>query len=67
MGLFEGDHRRPGARITRAVLRARLGPDAAIDEGIRELVDAGYITAPDAGTVELTADGFDAIQRGEPP
>ena len=29
-----------------------------------ELIDAGYLVAPDAETVELTTKGFDAIQGG---
>jgi hypothetical protein len=31
---------------------------------VSELKQLGYVTVPDAGTVELTHLGFDAIHRG---
>ena len=57
-------HRRPGARLMIEHLRGRVGAtDPAITEAVRELIEAGYLTAPDAETIELTAEGYDAIQR----
>ena len=55
-------HRRPGARMTIAKLETHLGSDPAVTVAISELVAAGYLAAPDARTVELTAAGFDHIQ-----
>lgn len=57
-------HRRPGARMTIPELEARLGTAPAIAVGISELVEAGYLIAPDSRTIELTPRGFDALQDG---
>src|SRR5215213_11841907 len=37
--------------------------DPVIAEAVRELIEVGYLTVPDPGTIEFTADGYDAIQR----
>lgn len=62
LDLFRETHRRPGARIMIATLDHRFGTDPAVAVAIAELRDAGFLITPDAGTVELTAKGFDAIQ-----
>ena len=51
--------------MTIAHLDARLGTDPAVAVAISELTHAKYMIAPDAGTLELTVLGFDAIQRGD--
>jgi hypothetical protein len=57
-------HRRPGARLMIEHLRGRVAAtDPVITEAVRELIEVGYLTAPDAETIELTAEGYDAIQR----
>ncbi len=55
-------HRFPGARMTISKLEAYVGSDPAVAVAISELVRAGYLVAPDARTIELTAAGFDHIQ-----
>ncbi|HEY7247132.1 MAG TPA: hypothetical protein VH678_24935 [Xanthobacteraceae bacterium] len=55
-------HRRPGARMTIARLEAQVGSDPAVAVALSELVRAGYLAAPDARTIELTASGFDHLQ-----
>lgn len=57
-------HRKPGARITMATLDAHFGTDPAVTVAVSELIHLGYVTAPDARTIELTDRGFDAIHRG---
>jgi Mn-dependent DtxR family transcriptional regulator len=57
-------HRKPGARMTMATLDARFGTDPAVAVAISELKQLGYVTVPDAGTIELTDLGFNAIHRG---
>jgi Mn-dependent DtxR family transcriptional regulator len=57
-------HRKPGARMTMATLDARFGTDPAVAVAISELKQLGYVTVPDAGTIELTDLGFDATHRG---
>jgi hypothetical protein len=47
-------HRKPGARMTRATLDAHFGTDPTVEVAISELKQLGYVTVPDAGTVELT-------------
>ena len=64
LGFFRETHRRPGARMTIATLDAHFGTDPAVAVAISELKQLGYMTVPDAGTVELTVLGFDAIHRG---
>ena len=61
---FRETHRKPGARVTMATLDAHFGTDPAVAGAISELKQLGYVTVPDAGTVELTDLGFDAIHRG---
>ena len=63
LDLFRETHRRPGARITITALDHRFGTDPAVAAAITELRDAGIPITPDVETVELTAKGFDAIQR----
>jgi hypothetical protein len=65
LDLFREGHRLPGARMTMATLDAHVGTDPAVAAAVSELVHLGYVTAPDAGTVELTDHGFLAIQRGD--
>jgi len=65
LDLFRRTHRRPGARMTLAQLDARLGTDPTVIVAASELTHAGYFVAPDLETVELTARGFDAMQRGD--
>ena len=64
LGFFRETHRKPGARMTTATLDAHFGTDPAVAVAISELKQLGYVTVPDAGTVELTDLGFDAIHRG---
>ncbi len=64
LGFFRETHRKPGARITMATLDAHFGTDPAVAVAISELKQLRYVTVPDAGTVELTDLGFDAIHRG---
>jgi hypothetical protein len=61
---FHETHRKPGARMTMATLDAHFGTDLAVAVAISELTHLGYVTTPDAGTIELTDLGFDAIHRG---
>jgi hypothetical protein len=61
---FRETHRKPGARITMATLDAHFGTDPAVAVAISELKQLRYVTVPDAGTIELTDLGFDAIHRG---
>ena len=63
LGFFRETHRKPGARMTMATLDAHFGTDPAVAVAISELTHLGYTTTPDAGTVELTDLGFDAIHR----
>src|SRR4051812_14144790 len=53
LGFFRETHRRPGARMTMATLDAHFGTDPAVAAAISELKQLGYVTVPDAGTVEL--------------
>jgi Mn-dependent DtxR family transcriptional regulator len=64
LGFFRETHRKPGARMTMATLDAHFGTDPAVAVAISELKQLGYVIVPDAGTVELTDFGFDAIHRG---
>jgi hypothetical protein len=57
-------HRKPGTRATMATLDAHFGTDPAVAVAISELTHLGYVTTPDAGTIELTDLGFDEIHRG---
>jgi hypothetical protein len=61
---FRETHRKPGARMTMATLDVHFGTDPAVAVAISELKQLGYVTVPDAETVELTDLGFDAIHRG---
>jgi hypothetical protein len=61
---FRKTHRKPGARMTMATLDAHFGTDPTVAVAISELKQFGYVTVPDAGTIELTDRGFDAIYRG---
>ncbi|WP_457090500.1 hypothetical protein [Microvirga sp. P5_D2] len=61
---FRETHRKPGARITMATLDAHFGTDPAVAVAVSELTHLGYVTTPDASTIELTDLGFDAIHRG---
>jgi hypothetical protein len=62
LDMFRQTHRKPGARLTFAQLEPRLGADPAVAVAVSELAGAGYLIAPDAHSVELTATGFDAIE-----
>lgn len=62
--LFRETHRKPGARMTIATLDAHFGTDPSVAVAVSELRQLGYVSVPDARTVELTDVGFDALQRG---
>ena len=64
LDLFRETHRKPGARMTMATLDAHFGTDPTVEVAISELKQLGYVTVPDAATIELTDLGFDAIHRG---
>ena len=64
LGFFRETRRKPGARMTMATLDAHFGTDPAVAVAVSELKQLGYVTVPDAGTIELTDLGFDAINRG---
>ena len=64
LDIFRQTHRRPGARMSFTSLEKRLGSEPVLFATLSELSDAGYMTTPDVETVELTAKGFDHIQRG---
>jgi hypothetical protein len=64
LGFFRETHRKPVARVTMATLDAHFGTDPAVAVAISELKQLRYLTVPDAGTVELTDLGFDAVHRG---
>jgi hypothetical protein len=61
---FRETHRKRGACITVATLDAHFGTDPAVAVAISELKQLRYVTVPDAGTIELTDLGFEAIHRG---
>lgn len=63
---FRETHRKPGARVTIATLDAHFGTDPSVAVAVSELKQLGYVSVPDARTVELTDIGFDAIHRGTP-
>ena len=50
--------------MTMATLDARFKTDPTVAVAVSELKQLGYVTTPDAGPVELTDRGFDAIHRG---
>lgn len=64
IAFFRETHRKPGARVTMATLGAHFGTESAVAVAISELKQLRYVTVPDAGTVELTDLGFDALHRG---
>ena len=61
---FRETHRKPGARMTMATLDAHFGTDPSVAVAVSELKQLGYVSVPDARTVELTDVGFDAIHPG---
>ena len=61
--LLRETHRRPGARMIIEELNSRFGTDPAVLTAVSELASLGYVTHPDADTIELTPRGFDALQR----
>jgi hypothetical protein len=61
---FRETHRKPGARMTMTTLDAHFGTNPAVAVAVSELTHLGYVTAPDAATIELTDLGFDASHRG---
>lgn len=63
LDFFRETHRKPGARMTMAKLDARFGTDPSVAVAVSELARLGYVTTPDAGTIELTDRGFDAVHR----
>jgi hypothetical protein len=64
LDLFRSQHRRPGDRMRLATVEDRLkSKDPAVAAAISELTRRMYVSAPDANTIELTALGFDSIQR----
>ena len=64
LAFFRETHRKPGARMTIATLDEHFGTDPSVAVAVSELKQLGYVSVPDARTVELTDVGFDAIQRG---
>ncbi|OSJ30466.1 hypothetical protein BSZ19_24580 [Bradyrhizobium japonicum] len=64
LAFFRDTHRKPGARMTMATLDAHFGTDPSVAVAVSELRQHGYVSVPDARTVELTDVGFDAVQRG---
>lgn len=64
MEFFRETHRKPGARMTIETLDAQFGTDPAVAAAVSELTHLGYVTTPDAGTIELTNLGYDAVHRG---
>jgi hypothetical protein len=66
--VFGATHRKPGARMLLSELETRVGSaETPVVAAASELVNAGYMIAPDADTLELTDRGFDAIQRAHYP
>jgi hypothetical protein len=61
---FRETRRKPGARMTMTTLDAHFGTNPAVAVAVSELTHLGYVTAPDAATIELTDLGFDASHRG---
>jgi hypothetical protein len=61
---YRDTHRRPGARLTMATLDAHFGTNPTVAVAVSELAHLGYVSVPDAGTIELTDRGFDAIHGG---
>ena len=61
---FRETHRKPGARMTMATLDAHFGTDPAVAVAVSELTHLGFVTTPDAATIELTDLGFNAVHRG---
>ncbi|GJE03361.1 hypothetical protein [Methylobacterium isbiliense] len=59
-------HRLPGARLRITTLDERFGTDPAVAVAISELARAGYVATPDAGTIELTPRGYEALVSGRP-
>lgn len=64
LGYLRETHRRPGARLNIDELADHFGTDPAVATALSELAGRHYIEHPDAHTIELTARGFDAAQRG---
>jgi hypothetical protein len=62
LAVFKKTHRRPGARMVQATLQQHVPGRLALIVAISELRELGYLSTPDAETVELTARGFDLIQ-----
>ncbi len=54
-------HRLPGARLRITTLDERFGTDPAVAAAISELARTGYVATPDAGTIELTTRGYEAL------
>lgn len=68
LSLFAEAHRKPGARMLLSGVAARLGAaESTVFSAASELVNAGYLIAPDPDTIGLTDRGFDAIQRARYP
>ncbi|HEY8578827.1 MAG TPA: hypothetical protein VIL72_03010 [Beijerinckiaceae bacterium] len=57
------DHRRAGARVRLSTLHMRQETEPALAAAISELASAGLVRVVDGGTIELTAEGYDLIQR----
>ena len=61
---FRETHRKPGAGLSMGMLDAHFGTDPAVAVAVSELTHLGFVTTPDAATIELTDLGFDVIHRG---
>jgi hypothetical protein len=62
--LFRDTHRKPSARIYTAMLGTHFGTGPAVAKAVSELTHLGYVTTPDAVTIEPMDLGFDEVHRG---
>jgi hypothetical protein len=63
LGVFASEHRRAGARLRISTLHMRQETEPALAAAVSELASAGLVQVADSGTIELTARGYDVIQR----
>lgn len=64
LDFLKATRRHPGARVALRDLERHIGTEPAVAAALSELTHAGLVTAPDKDTIELTARGFDVINRG---
>ena len=65
LAYLRSTHRLPGARLRITTLDERFGTDPAVAAAISELARTGYVATPDAGTIELTPRGYEALMSGQ--